>query len=91
MNYEYMTAPCGLACFECIVYLANENEDLRKTLAKKEFLQNVIDKRLGMGIKIPEWLELQKDERKGIVLRLPVRSDVTAPIAEHLIVELYSK
>lgn len=58
---------------------------------KKEFLKNVIDKRLGMGVKVPEWLELDKSDRKGVVLRLPVRSDVTAPIEEHLIVELYSK
>ncbi len=29
-------------------------------------------------------------ERKGIVVRLPIRSDVTAPIEEHLIVEWYS-
>lgn len=62
-----------------------------RTLAKKDFMENVIDKRLGMGIKVPEWLELQKDERKGIILRLPKRSDVTIPIEEHLIVELYSK
>ena len=32
-----------------------------------------------------------KDERKGMVLRLPIRTDVTVPIKEHLIVELYSK
>ena len=57
----------------------------------KEFLENVVDKRLAMGIKVPEWLELNKADRKGEVLRLPIRSDVTVPIEEHLIVELYSK
>lgn len=62
-----------------------------RTLEKKDFLHNVIDKRLGMGIKIPEWLELKKADRQGVVLRLPARSDITAPIEEHLIVELYSK
>ncbi len=44
-----------------------------------------------MGVKVPEWLELNKKERKGNVLRLPVRSDIQVPIEEHLIVELYSK
>ena len=62
-----------------------------RTTGKKEFLENVIDKRLAMGIKVPEWLELNKADRKGEVLRLPIRSDVTVPIEEHLIVELYSK
>ncbi len=58
---------------------------------KKVFVERVIDKRLNIGIKVPEWLELDKGNRKGRVLRVPVRSDVQAPIEEHLIVELYSK
>jgi small subunit ribosomal protein S4 len=58
---------------------------------KQKFLEQVIDKRLSIGIKVPEWLELDNKNRKGIVLRMPVRSDVQAPIEEHLIVELYSK
>lgn len=60
-------------------------------LAKKVFVEEVIDKRLKMGIKVPEWLELDKQQRLGKVLRLPVRSDIQVPIEEHLIVELYSK
>lgn len=60
-------------------------------LDKKVFLEQVIDKRLNIGIKVPEWLELDKSNRKGRVLRLPVRLDVQVPIEEHLIVELYSK
>ncbi len=40
---------------------------------------------------VPEWLFLEKDNFKGKVMREPVRSDVTFPIEEHLIVELYSK
>ena len=35
MNYKQMTAPCGLDCFNCIVYLANENQDLRALVSKK--------------------------------------------------------
>ncbi len=58
---------------------------------KNIFVEQVIDKRLNSGAKIPEWIELDKKDRKGKVLRLPVRSDIQAPIEEHLIVELYSK
>lgn len=58
---------------------------------KTAFLEQVIDKRLNIGIKVPEWLELNKNERLGRILRYPVRSDIQAPIEEHLIVELYSK
>jgi len=61
------------------------------TLNNKIFLENVVDKRLATAIKVPEWLDLQKKDRKGVIVRLPIRSDITTPIEEHLIVELYSK
>ncbi len=35
MNYRQMTAPCGLDCFNCPVYLAGENEKLKKTVAER--------------------------------------------------------
>lgn len=75
-------------------YLVSVNDTiaLDNAVEKKEaFLDQVIDKRMKMGIKVPEWLELNKQERKGIVLRDPVRADIQVPIEEHLIVELYSK
>lgn len=40
---------------------------------------------------IPQWLELDKDAFKGTVKTSPVREDITMPIQEQLIVELYSK
>jgi small subunit ribosomal protein S4 len=39
----------------------------------------------------PSWLELDKDEARGRVMMMPSREDITMPIQEHLIVELYSK
>ena len=39
----------------------------------------------------PAWLEFNKDEAKGRVIMFPSREDITMPIQEHLIVELYSK
>ncbi len=40
---------------------------------------------------VPQWLELDKDQMKGSMKGLPSREDVTLPIQEKLIVELYSK
>ena len=40
---------------------------------------------------VPQWLELDKDNFEGAVTALPVREDVTLPIQEQLIVELYSR
>lgn len=40
---------------------------------------------------VPEWLELDIENYKGSVVRLPMRDDVTFPIEEQLIVEFYSR
>lgn len=40
---------------------------------------------------IPQWLELDRDNFAGNVMAYPVREDLTMPIEEQLIVELYSK
>lgn len=40
---------------------------------------------------LPQWLELSKDVFKGVVKALPIREDITLPIQEQLVVELYSK
>lgn len=58
---------------------------------KAIFVEQVVDKRLNTASKVPDWLEVDKRERKGRVLRLPVRTDIQIPIEEHLIIELYSK
>lgn len=40
---------------------------------------------------LPQWLTLEKDNQKGYIQSLPEREDITMPIQEQLIVELYSK
>jgi len=40
---------------------------------------------------VPGWLEVDWENLKGRVLALPTRQDVTLPVEEHLVVELYSK
>ena len=40
---------------------------------------------------VPQWLELNKDGFEGKIKTMPAREDVTLPIREQLIVELYSK
>jgi small subunit ribosomal protein S4 len=40
---------------------------------------------------VPGWLEMEKASFTGVVKALPAREDVTMPIEEQLIVELYSR
>jgi len=60
-------------------------EKSRKVGAINESLEAVV--RRG----VPSWLELDKDNYKGTVKALPGRQEITMPIQEQLIVELYSK
>jgi small subunit ribosomal protein S4 len=40
---------------------------------------------------VPQWLEVDKDKFKGEIRSFPARDELTMPIQEQLIVELYSK
>jgi small subunit ribosomal protein S4 len=40
---------------------------------------------------VPSWIELDKEEMKGVIKLLPTREDITMPIREQLIVEYYSR
>jgi len=60
-------------------------EKSKKIVSVNEALEAVV--RRG----IPQWLELDKDGFKGTLKGVPVREDITTPIQEQLIVELYSK
>jgi small subunit ribosomal protein S4 len=43
------------------------------------------------GKSVPQWLDIEKAEFKGTVKAMPTREDITMPIQEQLIVELYSR
>jgi small subunit ribosomal protein S4 len=57
--------------------------------AKNGFVQASVEAVKGRGV--PRWLELDAANLTAKVLALPVREDVSFPIQEQLIVELYSK
>jgi small subunit ribosomal protein S4 len=51
-----------------------------------------VDDNLNAGRgQLPQWLEVDPNERRGVVRSLPLREDIQVPVTEQLIVELYSK
>ena len=44
-----------------------------------------------MSITVPSWMTVDVDKLEGKVVAMPRREDIDTPIADHLIVELYSK
>jgi small subunit ribosomal protein S4 len=63
------------------------------TLKEKSRANTIINENLEAVVRrgIPTWLELEKDKYKATVKALPNREELTLPIQEQLIVELYSK
>jgi len=60
-------------------------ENSKKVQAINDSLEAVVRR------SVPQWLELQKDQMKGTMKSFPAREDLTMPMQEQLIVELYSK
>ena len=60
-------------------------ENSRKSTKFKEIVEAT------NGRLVPAWLTVNKEQYSAKVERLPVKTDLDYEIAEHLIVELYSK
>lgn len=63
--------------------------ELREKSRTVQAISDSLDAIVRRGI--PAWLEINKDDFKGTVVGVPTREDITLPIQEQLIVELYSK
>ena len=76
----------NIASYQCRVGDVVELKDRSKKVARIVEALEAVDRR-----GIPSWLELDKAAQKGTVKTSPAREDITMPIQEQLIVELYSK
>jgi small subunit ribosomal protein S4 len=63
--------------------------EFKERTAKSEDMKAVVASNKSKTV--PGWLDVDRDNLKGRVLALPTRQDVTLPVEEHLVVELYSK
>ena len=72
-------------------YLVDEGDEftLRPRSAKYEDLKGLISGNRNKTL--PAWIAVDWDNLRAKVSALPTRQDVTLPIEEHYIVELYSK
>ncbi len=72
-------------------YLVRKGDvvEIQEKSRKMQAITDALDAVVRRGI--PQWLELEKDNMKGIINTFPEREDITTPMQEQLIVELYSK
>jgi small subunit ribosomal protein S4 len=71
--------------------LVNINDviEVKEKSREIQAIQDALEAVVRRGV--PPWLELDKDNFKGVVSSFPAREDLTMPMQENLIVELYSK
>lgn len=67
----------------------NDVVEVHEKSRKIKSIGDAVDAVVRRGI--PQWLDLDKDTFKGLIKAYPVREDLTMPMQEQLIVELYSK
>ncbi len=82
INGRRATIPSMLVNPETDVALAPKSRKVARIVGALEALESR---------SLPQWLEIDKDNFKGTVKTMPVRDDITMPIQEQLIVELYSR
>lgn len=72
-------------------YLVSEGDriTIKEKMRNNVFVRESFDRKAPEDL--PKWLSINKENFEGKVLRLPSREDVSHPIKESLIVELYSK
>jgi small subunit ribosomal protein S4 len=63
--------------------------EVREKSREIQAMSDALDAVVRRGV--PQWLDLEKENKKGAVKGFPVREDLTMPIQEQLIVELYTK
>jgi len=63
--------------------------ELKENSKKVKVINEALDTVVRRGV--PQWLDIDKENYKGLIKSYPERDDLTMPMQEQLIVELYSK
>ena len=70
-------------------FIIKEGDEIAVKNKELFSVKNALESVVRRGV--PSWIELDKEEMKGVIKLLPVREDITMPIKEQLIVEYYSR
>jgi len=63
--------------------------EIREKSCKMQAIADSLEAVVRRGV--PQWVELEKENLRGMIKGFPIREDLTMPIQEQFIVELYSK
>jgi len=89
VTHGHVTVNEGRVAVPSFMVKANDLVGFRARSVKSEDLKAVAEAHAGKTV--PGWLQVDRENLKARVMALPTRADVTLPVEEHMIVELYSK
>ena len=75
-----------IASYQCS---AGDTIQIREKARKQLRIQNALQ--IASQVGLPEWVEVNDKEFKGVFKQVPARDDILPDINENLVVELYSK
>ena len=68
---------------------AGDTIEIREKSKGSEIYKGILE--ITGGRLVPEWIDVDQENLKGVVKELPTREQIDVPVNEMLIVELYSK
>jgi small subunit ribosomal protein S4 len=89
VTHGHVTVNGGRVAVPSFMVKANDEIAFRLQSVKSEDLKAVAEAFAGKTV--PGWIQIDRANLKARVMALPTRADVTLPVEEHMVVELYSK
>ena len=87
VNHRHITVNGKIVNIPSYTVNAGDVIAVKESSANKKMFEGV----KGSRVIVPKWLEFEPTKLTGKVATLPSRDDIDLTIAEHLIIELYSK
>jgi small subunit ribosomal protein S4 len=89
VTHGHVTVNDGRVAVPSFMVKANDQVGFRPQSVKSEDLKAVAEAHAGKTV--PGWIQVDRENLKARIMALPTRADVTLPVEEHMVVELYSK
>ncbi|HEU0040512.1 MAG TPA: 30S ribosomal protein S4, partial [Verrucomicrobiae bacterium] len=67
----------------------NDAVDVKNTTVSRQLATKNLE--IATSRAVPDWLSLNKEEFKGVVMRIPTRDDINPIANEQAVVEFYSR
>ena len=89
VGHKHVTVNGKVVSIPSFLVKAGDVVEIREKCKDSERYKGVLE--ITAGILVPEWLDSDQENLKGVVKELPTREVIDVPVDEMLIVELYSK